>query len=108
MDDAEENISARYERVKAMYADYLKVTDDVRQTTHTSGPHCDHLVLHAPGTCIFCDMNPYRPLHYARALLRIGYTNRSCPEGFRPCPATVMRSRHHIDRWGGNVAIKDT
>lgn len=101
-------LEARYAFVKAHYADYITVLDDVRRQTHTSGPHCDHLVLHAPGTCIFCDSAPYRALHYARALQRIGYTNHPCPEGFRPCPATIMRSPERIERWRGNVATKDS
>jgi hypothetical protein len=66
------------------------------------GPHCDSLVLHAPGTCEHCDTFPeaqaYRVEH------KINFTGEDKP-GFAPCFAERRRSADTINKWSGNRAL---
>lgn len=64
-------------------------------------PHCDYLILHAPGECIYCDKHPYE--QSLREHWLINFTNEHDPEKL-PCPSTLRRSDETRDRWGGNVA----
>lgn len=65
-------------------------------------PHCDSGVLHAPGSCEFCDNYP--DLQAARLDARVNFTGQNV-KGFDPCPATVRRSLDRIEQWHGNRAF---
>lgn len=65
-------------------------------------PHCDSLVLHAPGECKFCDDKPdwqFLRLHWG-----IAFTGEDPVGDQVGCPAEKRRPRATIDRWGGNTA----
>lgn len=64
-------------------------------------PHCDDLVLHAPGNCKYCDMFP--DIQQARIKNGVNFTGENDPKK-KQCPAEVRRSLDTINRWGGNVA----
>lgn len=64
-------------------------------------PHCDSLVLHAPGECVYCDKQP--TLQALRVELGINFTGHDDPDK-EPCPAEKRRKRETINRWPGNVA----
>lgn len=58
-------------------------------------PHCDPLVLHAPGACIYCDKRP--AAQQARVAAGVNFT------GEGPDPATAVRPLETIERWYGNT-----
>ncbi len=62
-------------------------------------PHCDASVLHAPGTCEFCDLYPEWQEY--RQLARISFTGQKSDQ-LAPCPSTYFRSAETVDRWPGN------
>lgn len=62
-------------------------------------PHCDSLVLHAPGECAFCDDYPEKQAR--RMYGRVNFTGHHDPNK-SPCPAEARRSLDHIERWVGN------
>lgn len=62
-------------------------------------PHCDDLVLHAPGECEFCDKVPH--LQTLRARWGINFTGKNDPNKSQ-CPAEKRRSVQLIHRWPGN------
>jgi hypothetical protein len=64
-------------------------------------PHCDGLVLHAPGRCRFCDMSP--ELQAVRVSEGINFTGETDPAK-RACPSTARRPLTTIERWPGNRA----
>lgn len=64
-------------------------------------PHCDDLVLHAPGTCEYCDHYPER--QQARIASAVNFTGESVA-GRSQCPAEARRSFANINAWGGNRA----
>jgi hypothetical protein len=66
-------------------------------------PHCDELVLHAPGECEFCDRCPEAQADRERRL--INFTGHSEPHKEK-CPSEVRRPLESIERWGGNVASR--
>lgn len=66
-------------------------------------PHCDGLILHAPGECEFCDRHP--DWQQARVDQKINFTGHH-DEDKATCPAEVRRPLETINRWGGNVASK--
>lgn len=63
-------------------------------------PHCDSLVLHAPGSCSVCDLYPGRQLQRVRS--GVNFTNGEQVPGNEPCPSTRRRSVEAIERWPGN------
>lgn len=65
-------------------------------------PHCDNLILHAPGRCTYCDRYP--EAQALRDWWHIGFTNHHDPDRL-PCPSTILRSAQTRDMWGGNVAV---
>ncbi len=67
-------------------------------------PHCDSLVLHAPGACVYCDHYPERQKQRIRD--RINFTGCSTP-GWEKCPAERRRPLATVNRWGGNVAVTE-
>lgn len=69
----------------------------------TCGPHCDDRVLHAPGSCSYCDEYPL--LQKARQVWGICFTDDPRDvEGLdlMQCPAERRRSAADIHRWPGN------
>lgn len=102
--DAYDQMRREREIVEAAYQDYL---DEIAKGK--SGiPHCDDLVLHAPGDCEYCD--EYENRQGLRILHGIAFTGQALASdggpwyAARPCPATLLRSVEKIDRWYGNVA----
>jgi hypothetical protein len=66
-------------------------------------PHCDAYVLHARGTCEFCDLPSNAPLHEWRKATNTNYTGENDPLK-SICPAELRRSKATIDKWYGNTA----
>ena len=66
----------------------------------TQYPHCDQMVLHAPGECEYCDSHP--DWQELREVWNINYTGHSDPQKMQ-CPAEARRPAGIINRWGGNV-----
>lgn len=65
-------------------------------------PHCDELVVHAPGACEFCD--DFASLAQQQRIRdNINFTGEGNPNK-QPCPAEQRRALSTINRWGGNVA----
>lgn len=62
-------------------------------------PHCDALVLHAPG-CEFCDKYPKR--QQARIERRVAFTGEPFDPTKSRCPSEYMRPAELIHRWRGN------
>jgi hypothetical protein len=84
-------------------------------------PHCDQRILHAPGECEYCDMNPeWQQLRIDWCICFTGHK----PDGrdtFVPCPADAARpvmkgnvgktvlglniteERHAHEFWPGNA-----
>lgn len=65
-------------------------------------PHCDPLVLHAPGRCHYCDQHPEWQAYRLGA--GIAFTDDDPVDGEIPCPATLRRSAEVINAWFGNRA----
>lgn len=64
-------------------------------------PHCDRLVLHAPGECDFCDHYP--SFQRRRILDGVRFTGHSDTGGDTvSCPSEVYRPSNVIHLWGGN------
>jgi hypothetical protein len=63
-------------------------------------PHCDQMILHAPGVCEYCDRHP--DWQELRTVWGINFTGERHPER-TPCPAEQARSLRNIERWAGNV-----
>ncbi len=63
-------------------------------------PHCDELVLHAPGICSFCDKLP--ELQKLRVMWKINFTGQN-KKDYRKCPAELRRKVETINKWYGNV-----
>lgn len=74
-------------------------------------PHCDELVLHAPGTCNVCDECP--GVQQERIEHGIAFTNEEVFGSSRsgadldPCPATLRRYPSTINAWSGNRPYRD-
>jgi hypothetical protein len=64
-------------------------------------PHCDQSILHAPGTCEYCD--DYPDWQEYRQVARINFSNENDPDK-APCPSLAFRTAEVRDRWGGNRA----
>jgi hypothetical protein len=69
-------------------------------------PHCDSSILHAPGTCDYCDAYPEWQEY--RRIARIAFTGTDEEQGservgLAPCPSTWFRSPDTRDRWYGNI-----
>lgn len=62
-------------------------------------PHCDASVLHAPGSCHFCD--DYPDWQKIRVTQRINFTGEHDPDK-APCPSTWFRPEAVRDLWYGN------
>jgi hypothetical protein len=62
-------------------------------------PHCDDLVMHAPGECVYCDKYPIS--QDFRERYGINFTGHHDPAK-EPCPSERRRSLETINRWPGN------
>lgn len=76
----------------------------VKDYTGCTAPHCDQLVLHAPGECSVCDLYPDR--QKSRVENHIAFTGHRPHEWETPCPADTQRppdtgSWH--GHWHGNI-----
>jgi len=69
-----------------------------------SFPHCDDLVLHAPGECFYCDK--YAVAQAKRIADGVNFTGHNDPSK-KPCPSLARRPLETIERWSGNVAVKE-
>ena len=77
----------------------------ISDSTEAPFPHCDANVLHAPGTCEYCDKYPGRQQERIRA--GVNFTNTYDPDLMK-CPATFYRSEETINKWGGNRPMTAT
>lgn len=75
-------------------------------------PHCDPRILHAPGECNYCDANP--EWQELRKAWNIAFTGHSADLALgeylapkQPCPAEAARGLDNLERWGGNVPVKE-
>jgi hypothetical protein len=64
-----------------------------------SFPHCDELVLHAPGECKYCDDCP--AAQQKRIKDGVNFTGHY-DAAKKPCPAEERRDLKTINRWYGN------
>lgn len=64
-------------------------------------PHCDDLILHAPGECQYCDAYPSAQL--TRVNAGINFTNHD-DKDLEPCPSLSRRNAVDRDAWVGNRA----
>lgn len=62
-------------------------------------PHCDEFVLHAPGSCKYCDEYPEK--QQERTLKNVNFTAENNPNKAK-CPAEARRSLKDINKWSGN------
>jgi hypothetical protein len=65
-------------------------------------PHCDQLILHAPGECMYCDKHP--EWQELREAWGIAYTGYEPEAGEMPCPADNARPGGKCEAWPGNKA----
>lgn len=63
-------------------------------------PHCDDLILHAPGKCVYCD--EYAEEQQERIRDGVNFTGEGDPNK-KTCPAEQRRALRDINRWGGNT-----
>ncbi len=72
-------------------------------------PHCDQMVLHAPGDCGYCDEHP--EWQVLRRVWGIAFTGHApglvYPDypaaGYQlPCPSDLRRGQGGAHVWGGN------
>lgn len=73
-------------------------SSDDRGAAH---PHCDDLVLHAPGECVHCDAYPERQRQRQLGLVNFTGQTEAHKEA---CPSTYRRPLETIERWPGNRA----
>lgn len=65
-------------------------------------PHCDSRVLHAPGTCRYCDRHPEWQAYRRGA--GINFTGQQ-EEGLAPCPSDAARGVGGAHTWPGNRPV---
>jgi hypothetical protein len=64
-------------------------------------PHCDSGILHAPGSCEYCDLYPAWQ-HY-RTVARIAFTGQEPTDDMVSCPSEIRRGLASLYAWGGNT-----
>lgn len=74
-------------------------TPGIEYDRRAAFPHCDLLVLHAPGECEYCDEYPDRQEERLRN--NTNFTGQHDPEKY-PCPSELRRTLETINRWPGN------
>lgn len=65
-------------------------------------PHCDPLVIHAPGECANCDQYADSRQQW-RILKHVNFTGHY-DEDKTSCPSEYFRTAEDINLWGGNRA----
>ena len=68
-------------------------------------PHCDALVLHAPGECDYCD--DHGEWQQLRVMWKINFTGKR-EDGFTICPSEARRDLATINEWAGNRPASST
>lgn len=68
-------------------------------------PHCDQMVLHAPGICMYCDTKPL--WQELRKLWGIAFTGNLPLENEMPCPSDRLRGIGGANVWGGNRPVPE-
>lgn len=67
-------------------------------------PHCDTLILHTPGVCVYCDRHP--DWQQYRSAIGMAFSDmpadRVLANNLLPCPSTAHRPAEVRDRWYGN------
>jgi hypothetical protein len=96
------DVVVRFHRAVERSYPGIPYPDDVEEG-QAPFPHCDELVLHAPGECEFCDHYPARQRQRERD--GVNFTGHHDP-GKRTCPAEVRRDLATLEAWGGNVAAQ--
>ena len=66
-------------------------------------PHCDAMVLHAPGDCAFCDHFLSGAAQALRRLWGIAFTGQTPQPGQVPCPSDARRGTAGAHVWPGNI-----
>jgi hypothetical protein len=79
--------------------DPMHASDLAEAAKHCPFPHCDSLVLHAPGECQVCDLYP--TAQAKRIKDRINFTGQRV-KGRTKCPSERRRPLSDINAWGGN------
>jgi len=103
----EEMWEARWANIESEYADLVAYAKQTAPDREYMYPHCDSLVLHAPGECRYCDRYA-ATLQAFRLQREIAFTGHVPTRWGRPDPASRMRSLEKIERWYGNVPYVDT
>jgi hypothetical protein len=64
--------------------------------------HCDQMILHAPGECVYCDCYPdWQRLRQEWGIAFTGH-EVGIDGAVVPCPADVSRPDGAHQMWGGN------
>lgn len=71
----------------------------------SQAPHCDALVLHAPGICKSCDKYPDR--QNARIARRVAFTGEEHHPTKSLCPSEYFRSAEVVHKWKGNRPVAE-
>jgi len=72
-----------------------------QEAPESAFPHCDGLILHAPGECGYCDEYPRAQADRLRN--HVSFTGAS-RFGWRICPSEERRHLEKIEKWPGNRA----
>lgn len=87
---------------------WLPSRETLESITPVTYPHCDSLILHRPGVCVYCDARP--EWQDKRAAEGVAFSDMSEEEieqlGLKPCPSTQYRPAEVRDQWRGNVPRK--
>jgi hypothetical protein len=62
-------------------------------------PHCDHLILHIPGECEYCDAHP--AWQALRLIWGINFSGENNPAK-APCPSSLIRPIEQAHNWPNN------
>lgn len=70
-------------------------------------PHCDSLILHSPGTCMYCDDHPDWQQYRLGAGIAFSDTDPLVvrDQGLAPCPSIFHRSSAVRDQWANNLPV---
>lgn len=72
-----------------------------------AAPHCDELILHAPGECDVCDQYP--DWQRLRRMWGVAFTGHEPIGNELGCPAERRRRYSILNLWPGNKAkLKET
>ncbi len=65
-------------------------------------PHCDAMVLHAPGRCGYCDHFLAGAAQALRQIWGVAFTGQTPQPGQVPCPSDARRGTAGAHVWSGN------